>query len=463
MGIKDLFKGLRRGRPANAPKRDSLVYPNLMQQNQGIQAHKRLAYKPTPRNLRWFARSPYARRAINTIKNPIAMLEWEITPKDGIEMNSELERQIRVATFCFEHPNHDDTTRTFLEQLTEDMLLGAGAAELQLGGDPERPLWMFPVDGLTVQIYPMWDGRNPDEARYCQIAGYGNFVGNTQGGQVANLRDDELMYIRPNPTTATPFGIGPLEVAFNTVSRILGVSEFAGNVATNSRPSIGIDLGDGATDQTLAAFRAYWRNEVEGQGNMPVFAMTSTSSDGKTRGPEVLRFYPEGDDGLYLKYQEFLQREIAAAFDISPQNLGLERDVNRSTGEVSSDRDVKQAIKPHAHALQEHFTNQGIVKKLGFTQLRFKFRGIEVDDEMTLAKVFETDYRNNAMTPNEYRKRRGWKPLSHQFADLIKADVDIAVSAAKGTAIVDDPDLNIHMERPPEKPAAPSKPQPKGK
>jgi hypothetical protein len=66
-------------------------------------------YKPTPRNLRYFSLNPYARRAINAIKNPIAMLEWEIAPKAGIEMNKELERQIEIATFCIEHPNNDDT------------------------------------------------------------------------------------------------------------------------------------------------------------------------------------------------------------------------------------------------------------------------------------------------------------------------------------------------------------------
>jgi hypothetical protein len=33
-------------------------------------------------------------------------------------------------------------------------LVGAAAIELQLGGDKLRPLWMFPVDGLSIQIYP---------------------------------------------------------------------------------------------------------------------------------------------------------------------------------------------------------------------------------------------------------------------------------------------------------------------
>lgn len=460
MAIGNFLRGLvsRRGRPPLEPRRDTVVYPNLVQQVAGIQTRKRLAYKPTPRNLRWFSKNPYARRAINSVKGPVSMLEWEIAPKLGVEMNSELERQIKVATYCLEYPNHDDTMRTFLEQVVEDMLLGAGAAEMQMGADPARPLWLFPTDGLTIQVYPGWDGNEPDKARYAQIIGYGNYAGTPSGGSVINLRNDELMYIRPNPSTATPFGLGPLEIAFSTISRILGVAEFSGNVATNSRPSIGLDLGDGGTDQALGAFRAYWRNEVEGQGNMPIFAMTSTSNDGKTRGPSVVRFYPEGDDGLYLKYQEFLQRELAAAFDISPQNLGLERDVNRSTGEVSSERDTRQAIKPHAHAVQEHISREAVKGKFGFSQLEFKFKGIEAEDELNIAKVYETEYRNNAVTPNDYRLRRGWKPLEHQFSDLLRADVEIATAAARGTAIVDDEDLNIHMERPPVKPApAPKK------
>jgi hypothetical protein len=40
--------------------------------------------------------------------------------------------------------------------------------------------------------------------------GYGAYTG---GGIRVDLRDDEIIYIRPNPSTATPFGLGPLEVA----------------------------------------------------------------------------------------------------------------------------------------------------------------------------------------------------------------------------------------------------------
>lgn len=450
MAIFDFLKGRRPGRNRKEPARDTIQFPSLVQAGQWG-ATKRLAMKPTPRNLRYFVRTPYARRAVNAIKNPIALLDWEIVPVHGVEMNTELEKQIEIASYCIDHPNGDDSARTMFEQVVEDILLGAGAIEKQLSGDPMRPLWMWPVDGLTIQIYPAWSGA-VSEARYVQVVGYGNFAGNGEGRQVL-LRNDELIYIRPNPSSATPFGTGPVEVAFNSISRLLGVGEFAGNVATNARPSIGLDLGEGAGPETISAFRSFWRNEVEGQGQMPIWGMQQTGSDGKARGPSVLRLYPEGDDGLYLKFQEFLKSEIAVAFDLSPQNLGVERDVNRNTAEVAEDRDRQQAIKPMAHLLESHLTREAIHGSLGFSNLRFQFKGIEQEDEESLAKVYETEWKSNAITANEYRERRGMPRSDNPFADMLAADIEIAMSAARGAAVVDDPGLPEGNQSAPAKPA----------
>jgi hypothetical protein len=205
----------------------------------------------------------------------------------------------------------------------------------------------------------------------------------------------------------------------------------------------------------IMAFRQYWRNEVEGQGIMPIWAMSESDSQGKSRGPSVQRFYPEGDEGLYLKYQEFLHRELASAFDISPQNLGVERDLNRNTSETAEDRDRQQAIKPYAHLLESHITREAIHAKLGFSQLKFQFVGIEQEDEEALAKTYEYEYKNNALTPNEYRERRGMEPMDNDWGDKTFADMEIAISAARGSKVVDDPDIASGTP----KPSTPKKPK----
>ena len=425
-----LQRVFRRGRKSREPQRESESYPRLIQLGQPRDMEHRPSFKPVARNLRYFSKTPFARRAMNTIKNPISQLDWEICPIDGVKTNKELDRQIEVATYCFDHPNHDDSFRTLIEQATEDLLHGAGAIEIQVGGDEDRPLWMWPVDGLSVQIYAGWNG-NPNEARYFQTAGYGG-LGNLSTAGIS-LRNDELIYMRPNPTTSDPFGTGPLEVAFMTISRLLGVEEFSGNVASNTRPSAMMHFED-MDDRSLNAFRSYWRNEVEAQGQTPIVG-------GKKAN--VVRLWPDGDTALYPLWKEFLIRELAASFDISPQNLSLERDVNRDTSEAGEDRDWDHAIKPHAHTLQSHLTREALHRRLGFHHLRFKWIGLDRDDELASAKIFQIYYDRNVVTPNDQRDKLGMQPSESQWANLNKADVDIAVSAARGAKVIDDDALGM--------------------
>jgi hypothetical protein len=89
-----LFSNLKQrlGRRRNEPHRDTEAYPRLMQILSGQRVGKGVpVFKPTPWNLRSFSTTPYARRAINTIKNPIAQLGWEVVPKKGVEENSEIQ------------------------------------------------------------------------------------------------------------------------------------------------------------------------------------------------------------------------------------------------------------------------------------------------------------------------------------------------------------------------------------
>lgn len=425
----------RLGRKRLEPNRDTRAFPNLIQigrQN----SYQGVVYKATPRNLRYFSRTPLPRRAINAIKNPIKMLDWEIVPIDGVnEWNSELKRQSEIVNTCFQHPNESDDFQSMIEQVIEDYLIGAGVLETQISGDPLRPLWMWPVDGLSIQIYSDWNG-SPAQAHYAQTVGYGSEFG---GGQIKALRDDEILYLRPNPNTATPFGYGHLEIAFNTIARMLSVQDFAGNVAGNRHPSIGLDFPNYMPHE-LEQMRSFWQNDVEGQGKVPMFA-SRAGLDGKAGDIKVMRFYPEGDDGLYLKYQEMLARELASAFDLSPQNFGIERDVNRSTSEVAEDRDWDQAIKPIANDIAKALTRHCIHKKLGFSKLRFRWVAMDREDELNTAKILDIRYKNNSLTPDEIRERFGEPPSDHQWGKMTYADVQVAVSAARSAKEIADEDL----------------------
>lgn len=402
------------GRARKSPDRETTVYARLMNLGSMRFQKDRPLIKPTPSNLRKFGRTVYARRAINRVKGAVASLKWEIVPKAGVKLTPEIKRQIEVATACFGKPNHDDSFRTLIEQTGDDYLtFGAAAIEQEIGGDKIRPLWMWPVDASSIQVYAGWTG-DKNEARYAQTLGYGN-VGGVQGIPLLN---DQLIYIRKDPNTNDPFGIGCLEIAFNSISRLLGVADYAGNVASNGAPE-NMLVFKGADKATIDSMRGWWRDEVEGQGQVPMLGGD---------GAEVLKLHAGKDEALYLKYQELLIREIATAFEISPQNLAVEADVNRSTAEVAEDRDWSGAIIPMATNFSAYLTREAIEEKLGFSQIEFKFLGLDREDEEITAKIFELYYKNNAQTPNEQRARLGMPPSTSPWADMTYADVQLAIA-----------------------------------
>src|ERR1700722_10305259 len=130
--------------------------------------------KPTAANLRRFAETPAARRAINFIKDRIACMEWRIEAKPEGAASDASERASRTEALrrAFDAPNATDSFRTFIEQVIEDVLVGGfGAAEIETG-DAETPVRMYPVDGASIQVNANWNG-DANSPRYAQLMGIG--------------------------------------------------------------------------------------------------------------------------------------------------------------------------------------------------------------------------------------------------------------------------------------------------
>ncbi len=371
--------------------------------------------KITAYNLRKFSETPVARRAINCIKDRIAGMRWRIQPRQGygLEQIPNGEERIRILTRNFEWPNAEDSFRSFAEQVIEDVIVGGyGAVEVQLSpewdsehphfsqrqremGHPSlnqpTPLLMWPVDGASIRINAEWDG-SAHSPRYVQV--------NDQPGLAKNveLDDDELMYVRLNPRTHTPFGLGRLEVAFETVNAFLGAHRYAARLASNTVVQYALWLQDLTPEHHERLIR-WWQDEIEGTGKVPILSVESK--------PEVLRFGGGTDADLRLQWQEFLLRVVADAFDLPPFYLGVERDVNRSTAEELNDLAFRQAIVPTARLFAEHLTRDAIGKKLGWNDLEFVFADLETTDPMEEAQIQQMLIQCGVLTVNEVRRMRG--------------------------------------------------------
>jgi len=354
--------------------------------------------KPTPANLRRFAETPVVRRAINLIKDRVAAMDWQVRLKrdsDPQQVSAAQERG-KILRRSLEFPNASDSFRTLLEQAIEDALVGGfGAIEMELTGDSARPFELWAVDGASIRIDPKWNG-SPDAVRFAQATGIAG------SDAVIPLEDRQLMYVRMNPRSHTPFGLGPLEVAFDTVNAFLSAHRFAGKLASNAVVQYALWINEATPAQHERLIR-WWQDEIEGTGRVPLL-----STEQK---PEVLRFAQGTDADLRLNWQEFLIRMVANAFSLPPMLLGLEQDVNRSTAAELLDEAFHSAIVPLARLVAEHFTRDLFAKRLGWSEFEFVFNDLDSSDEMEEVQMQTALLAAGVLTVNEVRAMRGLAPL----------------------------------------------------
>ena len=354
--------------------------------------------KPTPVNLRKFAETPVVRRAINAVKDRVASMDWQIRVRRGYSLSEVPDAQARMTVLrrCLEEPNTSDSFRVLWEQVLEDLLVGGfGAVEMEGTGDPLRPFHLWAVDGATIQIDTRWDG-DPARPHYAQTTGK---VGKDA---LVPLLDDELMYVRLNPRTHTPFGLGRLEVAFETVNQFLGANRYAGRLASNSVVQYALWLNEATPEQHDRLIR-WWQDEIEGTGKVPILSCEQK--------PEVLKFSGGTDADLRIAWQEFLIRLIANAFELPPMLLGLQTGLTRSTAGELADEAFQSAVTPVAKLLADHITRDLFAKKLGWREFEFVFNDLESRDEMEEVQIQTELLRAGVLTVDEVRQIRGLPPI----------------------------------------------------
>ena len=381
---------------AAEPERKTLALPAVLSP---VQFGGRPMPKPTPMHLRRFAETPVVRRAINVIKDRIAAMDWQVRVRRGVQAGeiSDVHNKLHALRRMLEEPNAVDSFRTLIEQVIEDALTGGyGAVEMEATGDADRPAMLWPVDGASIRINPRWDGQS-DSPRYAQA-----MAGQMESSAV-DLCDNQLIYVRMNPRSFTPFGLGPLEVAFETVNQFLSAHRFAGKLAANSVAQYALWINEATPTQHDRLIR-WWQDEIEGTGRVPLL-----STEQK---PEVLRFAQGTDADLRLAWQEFLIRMVANAFGLPPMLLGLEGDVNRSTASELADEAFRGAILPLAQLLAGHLTRDLFAKCIGWREFEFVFNDLNARDEETELAVQVQLLQAGVLTVDEVRAMRGLAPLT---------------------------------------------------
>lgn len=377
--------------------------------------------KNTPYNIRRFSETPIPRRAMNLVKNAVLSFKWQIKPtKEFVDdENPDREKRIKIATDTLNRPNNTgDSFRDLFEAILEDFLLnGAGVVEHRTMPYAKRPTKFWAVDSSTVRLFLDWTESTPDRPRYAQMTGLKGERG------IVVFLSDELMYIRDNIRTATPFGLGRMEIAFNSINAFLGVQDMSSKAGSDQVHKTWLWWTQTLNTAHVQQIRRHVQNELEGQAKLSLVA--------GVQKPEVVEVTPVTPEDLLLDWQKFLITIIAAAFDLSPQALNMDDHPAKATAQVMADSDWKNAVVPVATRFQTSFTTQWLHNDLGWKDLEFEFANLDDPDLITRTVVDQRLYQMSAMTPNEIRKKNGMPELPGPWGKLTMSQMQLITLIAQ--------------------------------
>lgn len=353
---------------------------------------------PTYKQLRNFAKNPIVAHPIEAVKDRIAKMSYEIVPK---VKGRKYARQIKLLKNIIDNPNIDQTRRKFEAMILDDILtLDAGAFEISKSKDPKHPLYLYPIDGATIQHVVPIDYTNPDGYKYMQSNSEGNFY----------FKRSELCFLSKNNFTYKPFGLSPVLKAYNDIKNLLESIETTAENVNIKTAGMLINLGEGATSETVDKFREYFANEIEGTGRIPII--------GGTKGLDSKQIRSFTEDTMYLSWINFLITMVANSF-LYPVEKMIKVSADRSTTEDYESRIIEEVVKPYANLLEDAY-NTHVIQALGFGDI-LEFRYVYEDSESQ--KTEKWTRLNNAFTTgtitiNEWREQLGFSPLVSDYANL---------------------------------------------
>lgn len=401
--------------------------------------------------LRSFSNVELVRLAVETRKDQIENLDWQVRPVGDKRRRSFLQDDPRIAALhkLFRKPDGATPFGSWLRKLLDDLLvLDAPTVERRRNGLGEI-VALDVVDGSTIKLLIDETGRIPLDP----LPAYQQVI---KGRIWANLTTEDLIYSPRNVRPGHIYGFGPVEQIIVTINTLIQrqasqLSYFtAGNVPQGI---INAPAGWGA-DQ-LKAFQTWFDSILEGN---------VASKRKLIWTPEGAKYQAFTESPIKDEFDEWLARIVCYAFSLPP--TAFIRQMNRSTSESDQSRSHDEGLAPLKLWVKRLM--DGIIQDdFGYEELEFAFLSSESMDPAVRSEVHDRMLRNGSMTLDESREGNGRDPYPDgigarpklytpggiidleaalkqaEAAPALKQEADIAANAARAAGPAPPPAQKI--------------------
>jgi HK97 family phage portal protein len=358
------------------------------------------------------------RLVIETRKDQIARLEWNIKPRVDVTVKKNDPRIQKLEKF-FRSPDQQHTWAEWLRMLIEDLLVIDAPTLYRRktkGGDPYA---YEVIDGATIKRLIDDTGRTPlpPDPAYQQIL---------KGVPAVDYTQNELLYLPRNLRPNKIYGFSPVEQIVMTVNIALRrqITQLAyytqGNV-----PEALIGVPENWSPNQIKEFQEYWDAIISGD----------LAAKRKAKFiPGGLKYQPTREATLKDDYDEWLARVVCFAFSISP--TAFTKQVNRATAETQKEAAAEEGLAPLQQWVKDTI-DRILLLDFGIDDLEFSWRDDTQQDPLVQAQIKKIYVGSGIMTINEARSDLGLDPIGPDGDKLL---IETATGATLLEDIINPPD-----------------------
>lgn len=315
-------------------------------------------------------------------------LDWNVTAADGIQ--DDVTDSIKRARQVLRKPDGELFFRAWLSKFLFDVLAFDAGCLYKIENNAGQKIGLRVVDGTTIApLLDGWGNRPTGDAPA--------FVQYVHGVPWNWLFDDELVYVPFRPMSNSPYGRAPIETVILNSSLDLKFQQYFIDRFTAGTVPEGFAIAPPAwgPDQ-LTDFQSKWDALLYGD----------------QEAQHQLKWVPGGTTFEFPNKSDFksdfstyMLQKTAAAFHVTPADLGFTQDVNRATGETQESVQQRVGDLPLGQYVEDILNaflqdDMGLPVKFGFDY------GTEQEDRLATAQSDKIYIDAGVIGASEIRERR---------------------------------------------------------
>lgn len=363
--------------------------------------------------LRQFSQTSWVYSCVKTILDEVTALDWDIVPKEDFDYHS-IKDQIREVKEFMSHPNKNrESFNEVLRALLKDVLeIDAGVLvkvfdlnsynfdelEPKSGSPTLKPLGQRKM----VEVYAR------DGASFLkEVDKFGFLLGAWQYSYQIPAHPmwfnrDEFVYVMQQTRSMSPYGFAITQGILDIVKQLHYSTLYNKKFFEETAIPAGALFLEQTNELEMTAFRDYWNGDFKAQPHKTAIINKKGMYQPFVQSQRELEF---------LETQKWYYQLVISAFGLTPTELGLTEDVNKSTSATQAEVTKRKAIRPLLKLI-ENYINEGIIPEFGYEGLQFQFIYDDPAEKSLRLSNWKLELDLGIKTINDIRVEEGLEPVA---------------------------------------------------